>query len=99
MKVVPSIIEEIQKICNLNNKEIFVDLKSLKNDCVYPVNTDSFIGFIYVGDKDEQFLVFNDKIFKYAFTEGYNIDNIYKFFNKKLFYSLTKEQFIERLLK
>jgi len=99
MNAVPSIIEEIQKICDLNNKEIFVDLKSLRNDCVYPVTTDSFIGFVYVCGKDEQFLVFNDKILKYAFTEGYDLDNIYKFFNKKLFYSLNKEQFIERLLK
>lgn len=99
MNAVPSIIEEIQKICNLQNKEINVDLKSLRKDCVYPISTENFIGFVYVNGIDEQFLVFNDKILKYAFTEGYDLDNIYKYFNKKLFYSLTKDQFIERLLK
>lgn len=99
MGELPIVIEEIQKICNLNNKEIFIDLESLEKDCVYPVNTDNFMGFVYSCNEDEQFLIFNDKIFQYAFAEGYNINNVYKFFSKKLFLNLTKQQFIERLLK
>jgi len=93
----PSIISEIESLASYKNIDIEVDSKSLIKDNIYAISREGFVGFIYVGD-NESYISFNQNTLKYAFDEGFDLENIYKCFERKLFSFHTKEEFISKLL-
>jgi hypothetical protein len=93
------IIDEVKKTCLLNNIEVFIDKKSLIKDRVVCFATENFMGFCYVSPNgEENFLTFNTNVLRYALLEGFEFDNIYSNFEKKLFTVLDKEQFFNKLI-
>jgi hypothetical protein len=97
--MMPRILSEIEAEDNFRNIDIHIDTKSLIKDNIYVVMSEDFTGFIYIENNKENYITFNSSILKYAFEEGFGIDNIYKCFEKKLFSFLTKEEFLKKILK
>ena len=99
MNILPPIINDIQNQASLLDVDVEIDNKSLIKDNIYCVSTEHFIGFVHIREdnKEPEFLIFNDSVLKYAFVEGFNINNVYKAFEKRLFTFLTEQEFTEKL--
>jgi len=99
MNTLPPIIEDIQNQASLLGIDVEIDNKSLIKDNIYCINSEHFIGFIHIRDKGQEpeFLIFNDSVLRCAFIEGFNLDNIYRAFEKRLFTFLTEEEFTKKL--
>ena len=94
-----SIIQEVEKTCSLRNVDVFIDKKSLIKDRVVCFTTENFLGFCYITPQGEEiFMTFNSNVLRYALLEGFDFDNIYNNFEKKLFTVLDKEQFFNKLI-
>jgi len=98
---IPNLIKDIKYRANILGKNISVDTDELSCMGVYPVtNNDDFFGFIVNPDtENEDYCIFNNKVLKYAFEEGFELDDIYSAFDKKLFTFIKKEDFYNRLFK
>lgn len=98
---IPNLIKDIKYRANILGKDISIDTKELANINVYPItNNDDFLGFIVNPDtKNEDYCIFNNSVLKYAIDEGFDIDNIYAAFEKKLFTFIKKEDFYKKLFK
>lgn len=92
-------LNEIQTQADFCNINIDIDSTSLKKDNIYVVSSEEFTGFIYVENNKENFILFNNSVMKYAFEEGFHIDKIYECFKNKLFSFISKEDFLEKLIR
>lgn len=99
MNTLPPIINDIQNQASLLGIDIEIDNKSLIKDNIYCVTSEHFIGFVHIREdnKEPEFLIFNDSVLRYAFVEGFTIDNIYKAFEKRLFTFLSENEFTKKL--
>lgn len=95
----PKLLKDLKYRANILGKDIYIDTKELANIGVYPItNNNNFLGFIVNPDtNNEEYCIFNNSILKYAIDEGFDIENIYSAFEKKLFSFIKKEEFYDKL--
>lgn len=97
-----NIVKELEKVATLNGVELFIDDSNLQHSFIPVINDSGVVGAVgkYIEKSKVKigFFILNDSVVKYALSEGFEKDQIYNCFKKKLFTETDKSGFFKIML-
>lgn len=93
------IAKEIEKQAIQNKAEIFIDYSAKENSFIPVINEHGTVGAVGQYLENDRiktgFFLLNDRVVRYALSEGFKKEDIYKFFKKTLFKEIKKDEFFK----
>jgi len=93
------IVKELEKKATLNGVDLFIDDTTLQYSFIPVINDKGVVGAVgqYLENNKVKigFFILNDSVVRYALSEGFEKDQIYNCFKKKLFKETDKSEFFK----
>jgi len=101
--VLKDIIKELEELAEASGAEVFIDDSTEEFHFIPVINQEGVVGAIgqYIENNKVVlgFFILNDSVVRYALSEGFKKDDIYKCFKSKLFKEVDKIEFFNIMTK